>query len=97
MVNSPKMNTDELVEGQKYYFYETPPTRPERVYRATYLSIITNLVMSYLVKRQFDPATNLNIMHCTPLNWFTKAETLDEILSNTCLPTDVVNIIDEYL
>jgi hypothetical protein len=91
------MNTDELVEGQKYYFYETPPTRPERVYRATYLSIVTNAVLSYLIKRQVDPVTNQNVMHCTPLNWFTKAETLDEILSKTGLPTDVVNIIDEYL
>jgi len=53
--------------------------------------------MSYLIKTQFDPTTNQNIMHCTPLNWFTKAETLYEILSNTVLPTDVINIIDEYL
>jgi len=91
------MNTDKLVERQKYYFYETPPNSPERVYRATYLSIVTNTVLSYLIKRQVDPVTNQNVMYCTPLNWFTKAETLDEILSNTGLPTDVVNIIDEYL
>jgi len=91
------MDVNDLIEGQKYYFYETPPTRPERVYRATYLSIITNTVLSYLIKKQFDPVTNLNIMHCTPLNWFTKVEMLDEILSKTGLPTDVVNIIDEYL
>lgn len=91
------MNTDELVEGKKYYFYETPPNSPENVYRATYLSVFANLVMSYLIKRQFDPTTNQNVVQYTPLNWFTKAETLDEILSNTLLPTDVVNIIDEYL
>jgi hypothetical protein len=91
------MNTDELVEGKKYYFYETPPTSPEQVYRATYLSIASNLVMSYLVKNQFDPYTNQNILQYTPLNWFTKVETLDEILSNTTLPNDVIIIIDEYL
>jgi len=91
------MNVNDLVEGKKYYFYETPPTRPEWVYRATYLSIVTNTVLSYLIKRQFDPVTNQNVMHCTPLNWFTKAEMLDEILSNSGLPTDVINIIDEYL
>ena len=91
------MNTDDLVKEKKYYFYETPPFRPEYIYRATYLSIVTNLVMSYLIKTQFDPTTNQNIMHCTPLNWFTKAETLDKILSNTVLPLDVINIIDEYL
>jgi len=45
------MNVNDLIEGQKYYFYETPPTRPERVYRATYLSIITNTVLSYLIKK----------------------------------------------
>jgi hypothetical protein len=91
------MNTDALVVGKKYYFYETPPNIPERVYRATYLAVFNNAVLSYLIKRQVDPVTNQNVMHCTPLNWFTKAETLDEILSNTGLPTDVVNIIDEYL
>jgi hypothetical protein len=53
--------------------------------------------MSYLIKRRFDTTTNQNVIQYTPLNWFTKAETLDEILSNTVLPTDVVNIIDEYL
>ena len=56
------MNTDELVEGKKYYFYETPPNSPENVYRATYLSVFANLVMSYLIKRRFDTTTNQNVI-----------------------------------
>jgi hypothetical protein len=91
------MNTDALVEGKKYYFYETPPNSPETVYRATFLAIFNNAVLSYLIKRRFDPVANQNVVQYTPLNWFTRVETLDEILSNTGLPTDVVNIIDAYL
>jgi len=91
------MKTDELVEGKKYYFYELHPNRPETVYRATYLAVFTNAVLSYLIKKRVDPGTNQNILQYTPLNWFTKVETLDEILSNTTLPNDIIISIDEYL
>ena len=91
------MNTDALVEGKKYYFYEVHPNRPETVYRATYLAVFTNAVLSYLIKKRVDPVTNQNVLQYTPLHWFYKAELLEDILEKTCLPTDTIRIIDEYL
>lgn len=91
------MNTDELVEGKKYYFYELHPNGPETVYRATFLAVFTNAVLSYLIKKRIDPVTNQNILQYTPLHWFYKAESLEDILEKTCLPTDTIRIIDEYL
>jgi len=91
------MNTDELVVGKKYYFYELSPNRPETVYRATYLAVFTNAVLSYLIKKRFDPVTNQNVLHYSPLHWFYKAELLEDVLEKTCLPTDTIRIIDSYL
>lgn len=86
-----------LSKGKKYYFYEKPPNGPVRIHRATYLAIYRNSVLSYLIKRRYDEAMNETVIVYTPLSWFIKAECLDNILIKTTLPTDVVNIIDEYL
>jgi len=91
------MDTDALLAGKQYYFYELHPNRPETVYRATYLAVFTNAVLSYLIKKRVDPVTNENILQYTPLHWFYKAEMLEDILAKTRLPTDVIRIIDEYL
>jgi hypothetical protein len=91
------MNTDALLTGKQYYFYELHPNGPETVYRATYLAVFTNAVLSYLIKNRVDPVTNENILQYTPLHWFYKAEMLEDILAKTRLPTDVIRIIDEYL
>jgi len=91
------MNADALVKGKKYYFYEHPPNSPEIVYRATFLAVFNNAVLSYLIKKRFDPVTNQNVIHYSPLHWFYKAELLEDVLEKTCLPTDTIRIIDSYL
>jgi hypothetical protein len=91
------MKTDALVAGKQYYFYELHPNRPETVYRATYLAVFTNAVLSYLIKKRFDPVTNQNVLHYSPLHWFYKAELLEDVLEKMCLPTDTIRIIESYL
>jgi len=93
------MNTVKLVEGQKYYFYEKSPRHgDEQVCRATYLKTLTNGGYSYLIKRRYEASLNENILVYTPINWFCKAETLEDVLSRTTnLPTDVMRIIEQYL
>jgi hypothetical protein len=88
---------EQLSKGNKYYFYETPPNGPNSVYRATYLAVYSNAVCSYLIKTRYDDVMNQTVIVYSPFNWFKKAVSLDDILKDTCLPTDVVNIIDGYL
>jgi hypothetical protein len=89
--------SEQLSEGKKYYLYEKPLNGPICIYRATYLATYRNHACSYLIKRRYDDIMNQTVIVYTPLNWFIKAECLDDILSKTCLPTDVINIIDGYL
>ena len=94
------MNADALVVGQKYYFYEKLKKQPVRVCRGIFLSVFThplNPRYSYLIKNRFEEQTRKNVTVYSPLEWYVKFETLDEIFSKTRLPTDIVNIIDEYL
>jgi hypothetical protein len=91
------MNTDALIVKKPYYFYEKIKDTPVRATRARFLGIRRNLVYSYLVKTRFDEAIRKNILVYSPLEWYVKYETLDDIFSKTVLPTDVVNIIEEYV
>jgi predicted helicase len=91
------MNTDTLLEKKNYYFYEKIKTRPMQVSRGRFLDVFINPKYSYLIKTRFEEKTRKNVLVYSPLEWYIKFETLDDILSKTCLPTDIVNIIDEFL
>lgn len=94
------MNTDALIEKKKYYFYEKIKNQPLRVCRGRFLAVFINPfnpMYCYLIKSRFEEETRKNVTVYSPLEWYIKFETLDDIFSNTRLPTDVVNIIDEYL
>ena len=94
------MNTDALVEKKRYYFYEKIKNRPLQICVGRFLGVFThhfNPKYSYLIKSRFEEETRKNILVYSPLEWYVKAETLDDILSKTRLPTDVINIIDEFL
>jgi len=68
-----------------------------QVSRGRFLGVFINPKYSYLIKIRFEEQTRKNVLVYSPLEWYIKFETLDEILSKTCLPTDLVNIIDEFL
>ena len=94
------MNMDALIEKKNYYFYEKIKNQPMQIRRGRFLGVFTNPInpmYSYLIKTRFEEQTRKNILVYSPLEWYVKAETLDDIFSKTILPTDVVNIIDEYL
>jgi hypothetical protein len=94
------MNADALVAGKQYYFYEKIKKQPVRVSRGRFLGIFTNSInplYSYLIKSRFEIETRKNVTVYTPLKWYIKFETLDDVFSNTRLPTEVVNIIESYL
>jgi hypothetical protein len=91
------MNTDILIKKQIYYFYEKHKNKDTEVIRGRFLGIHYNPVFSYLIKTRFDYEIRKNILVYSPLEWYTKAETLDDIFKNTRIPTDVINIIDEFV
>jgi hypothetical protein len=94
------MNADALVEKKRYYFYEKIKNRPLQISVGRFLGVFThqfNPKYNYLIKSRFEEETRKNVLVYSPLEWYVKAETLDDILSKTRLPTDVINIIDEFL
>lgn len=94
------MNPAALIEKKRYYFYEQIKNRPQQICVGRFLGVFThqfNPKYSYLIKTRFEEQTRKNVLVYSPLEWYFKVETLDEILSKTVLPTDVVNIIDEFL
>ena len=91
------MDADKLIGKQIYYFYEKHKNKDTEVVRGRFLGIHHNPVYSYLIKTKFDYAIRKNILVYSPLEWYTKAETLDDVFKNTRLPTDVVKIIEEFV
>jgi hypothetical protein len=94
------MDLEALVEKKQYYFYEKIKNKPTRACRERFLGIFINPynpIYSYLIKTRFEEKTRKNITVYSPLEWYIKFETLDDIFSKTRLPTDVINIIEEYV
>ena len=94
------MTTEQsLRPGQRYTFYEKRSSLlTETTCRCMFLEIreiINSNGKSYkylYTKRGNGPQ---NIVTISPYEWVTKIETLDDMI--TSLPSDVVNLIDEYI
>lgn len=91
------VSMDELIQGQKYIFYEKRTMlHGEISYRAKFLEI-----------REISPAhkyiyvlrdNNERFLTITPLKWILKVESLDDILGiSKNLPVDVIGLIDAFL
>jgi len=94
------MKTENLIEKKQYYFYEKTKNYPIRIRRERFLGVFIHAVnpkYNYLVKSRFEEEIRKTVLIYTPLDWYFRVETLDDILSKTVLPPDVINIIDEFL
>jgi len=86
-----------FINGQRYLFHETTPWGEVRQYRANFIEIlgegISKQITSNCVETEYSKSTIMS----TPYSWITKMESLDDVVSQTIIPRDVLFIIDSYL
>ena len=89
----------QLRKGQRYLFYEQAPYHETEIsFRANFVHILRNTLIIDTSETEKSHATLVSI----PLEWITKIQTLNDILSTDdisfdILPNDVLNIIDRYI
>lgn len=80
-----------LIPGRRYLFYRKSPY-DENSFRANFKIILGQTLIVNSSETERSPITEVSI----PVEWITKAESLEEIIGNSRLPPETVYIIDEY-
>jgi hypothetical protein len=81
-----------LIPGKRYLFYRESPY-DEYSFRANFKEIIGETLIVNSSETEPSPITEVSI----PVSWITKAESLEEIMGDSKLPRDLVNIVGQYL
>lgn len=90
-----------LIRGQRYLFSQKAPyDENERSFRANFLNYYerSNTLVINSIETQRSPMTEV----CTPFDWITKIQSLEDILGRengggVVLPSDILLQIDGYL
>ena len=89
----------QLRKGQRYLFHEKAPYHETEIsFRANFIHILGITLIIDTSETEKSPTTLVSI----PLEWITKIQTLNDILSTDhisfdILPDDVLSIIDSYI
>ena len=83
---------EKLIPGRRYLFYRKSPY-DKNSFRANFKIILGQTLIVNSSETELSPITEVSI----PVEWITKAESLEEIIGNSRLPPETVYIIDEYL
>ena len=86
-----------FIKNHRYLFHETMPSGEKRQFRANYLEIIGEGVFKQILITKIDTEISMSTILSTPYSWITTVESLDDIVINSILPTDVLLIIDGFL
>jgi hypothetical protein len=91
------VSVNDLIHGRKYFFYEKRTMlHNEECYRGRFLEtreISPSYKYIYIIQDN-----NKRFVTITPLKWISKVESLDDILGiKTKMPSDVIDVIDEFL
>jgi hypothetical protein len=85
-----------FIDGQRYLFYETTPWGELKQFRANYAGTIGHDDFKQILMTKVETEYSNSTILSTPYSWITKVECLDDIVTNTMLPRDVLLIIDGY-
>ena len=86
-----------FIKNHRYLFHETTPWGELRQFRANYLEIIGEGDFRYILITKVETEYSMSTIISTPYSWITNVESLDDIVTDTILPTDVLLIIDGFL
>lgn len=95
MVTTTSIIMDNLRLGQRYLFHMNRSfIHGEESFRANVFAIYSETLVVNCCETERNVQTQVSI----PLNWFEKAETLEDIVNdNLILPSEILLMIDSYL
>ena len=82
---------EKLIPGKRYLFYRKSPY-DENSFRANFKIILGQTLIVDSSETEPSSKTMISI----PVEWITKAESLEEIIGDSRLPPDIEGIIDKY-
>lgn len=86
-----------FIQDQRYLFHETTPSGELKRFRANYIGVVGEGEFKQMLLTKVETEYSMSTILSTPYSWITRVESLDDILTDTILPTDVLFIIDSFL
>ena len=86
-----------FIKNHRYLFHETMPSGEKKQFRANYLDVIGMGNFKQILMVKVETEYSMSTIVSTPYSWITRVESLDNIVTNTILPTDVLLIIDSFM
>lgn len=86
-----------FIKNHRYLFHETTPWGELKQFRANFLMVIGEGDFRQILMTKIDTENSMSTILSTPYSWITTVESLDDIVIDTILPTDVLLIIDSFL
>jgi len=86
-----------FVKNHRYSFHETTPSGELKQFRANYIETIGEGEHKQILLTKVETEYSMSTILSTPYSWITNVESLDDIVIDTILPTDVLLIIDSFL
>jgi len=87
------MENKHFIKGQRYLFYHQAPYEDKCItFRANFISVINTT----LLVNSSETERTTNTIVSIPTDWITKVESLQDIIGETILPSDVLLLIDNF-
>ena len=88
------MEDKHFIKGQRYLFYHQAPYEDKCItFRANFIRVINTTL---LVKSSQNEKSS-NTIVSIPVEWITKVESLEDMIGDRLLPSDVLLLIDNFI
>lgn len=88
------MEDKHFIKGQRYLFYHQAPHEDKcTTFRANFIRVIntTLLVNSHQTEKSSNTIVSI------PLEWITKVESLEDMIGDRLLPSELLLLIDNFI
>lgn len=88
------MEDKHFIKGQRYLFYHQAPYEDKCItFRANFIRVIntTLLVNSHQTEKSSNTIVSI------PVEWITKVESLEDMIGDTLLPSELLLLIDNFI
>ena len=88
------MEDKHFIKGQRYLFYHQAPHEDKcTTFRANFIRVIntTLLVNSHQTEKSSNTIVSI------PVEWITKVESVEDMIGDTLLPSELLLLIDNFI
>jgi hypothetical protein len=90
--------TKKLRSGDRCFYFTKNKNNQTKMFRANFIEIIKNRTLVVTQYADLGCHIDKSFRYSIPLNWITRAMTLDNIIGDkNKLPCEIIRIIDSYL